>query len=143
MTKKERSEDSVPQEVSAQVKAEAGGLAEARPEELPVTGVTASYEESSIESVPVMVPPGVVEEFGYTIGITAWQNSRKIDALWCINQNRNSWVHVAGIGWKKLSNKYDSSAVGLTILGSSAKLTQSPVNYRDEADGMIHEMYVW
>ena len=29
------------------------------------------------------------------------------------------------------------------MLGGSARQTNSPVNYRDEADGMIHEMYVW
>ncbi|MHC4497460.1 MAG: hypothetical protein ACYSYM_16735, partial [Planctomycetota bacterium] len=122
--------------------AESGELAEARPEELPVTEM-ASSEEIGVDSAPLMTPPGLVEEVSYSTGVSAWQNSRKIDALWCINQNRNSWVHVIGIGWKKLSNKYDSATVALTTLGSSAKLTQSPVNYRDEADGMIHEMYVW
>jgi hypothetical protein len=41
---------------------------------------------------------------GAASGITAWQNSKKINGLWSINQDRNSWVGIEGIGWKRLSN---------------------------------------
>jgi hypothetical protein len=47
------------------------------------------------------------------------------------------------VGWKKLANNSDSAIVALTVLSASARQTQTQVNYRDEADGMIHEMYVW
>jgi len=53
------------------------------------------------------------------------------------------FVSVVGVGWKKLANNNDSAIVALTMLSGSAKLTQTSVNYRDEADGMIHEMYVF
>jgi hypothetical protein len=33
--------------------------------------------------------------------------------------------------------------MALTILGTHAREKSATVNYRDEADGMIHEMYVW
>ncbi len=75
--------------------------------------------------------------------ITAWLNNKKINALWTINQNRNSWVSIEGIGWKKLANNSDSAIVALTMLGAHAREKGSIVNYREEADGMIHEMYVW
>jgi hypothetical protein len=142
MTKKTKSEDSVPQELTAQVQAESDELAEARPEELAVEEI-AMAEEIDAGSAPAMTPPGVVEEVSYATGISAWQNSRKITALWSINQTRNSWAHVMGIGWKKLSNKCDSGTVALTVLAGNARQTQTPVNYREEADKMIHEMYVW
>jgi hypothetical protein len=29
------------------------------------------------------------------------------------------------------------------MLGANARQTQGAVNYRQEADNMIHEMYVW
>lgn len=76
-------------------------------------------------------------------GITAWNNNKQITALWSINQNRNSWVGVSGIGWKKLANNSDSAIVALTMLSAHARDTGSVVNCRDESDGMIHEMYVW
>jgi hypothetical protein len=70
-------------------------------------------------------------------------NGRKINALWAINETRNSWIGVAGIGWVKLANNSVKAIEAFTILGASAKRTQATVNYRQGADGMIHEMYVW
>jgi hypothetical protein len=142
MTNKAEFDESVPKELPAQVQAESGDLDEARPEDLALEQIELA-EEVDTASVPVMTPPGVVEEVSNSTGITTWKNSRKITALWSINQNRNSWAHIMGIGWKKLSNKCDSGSIALTVLASSAKLTQTPVNYREEADKMIHEMYVW
>ncbi|HEY2040089.1 MAG TPA: hypothetical protein VGG95_10515 [Edaphobacter sp.] len=74
---------------------------------------------------------------------SVWQYGKKINALWAINENRNSWVGVTGVGWVKLANNNDTAIVALTMLGADAKLTQGTVNYRQESDGMIHEMYVW
>ena len=33
--------------------------------------------------------------------------------------------------------------MAMTILGSNAKQTQTRFDYREEADGMIHEIYLW
>lgn len=77
------------------------------------------------------------------IGASVWVNSKKINALWAINENRNSWVSVAGIGWVKLANNSDSAIVAFTMLGANARQTQGNVNYRQEADKMLHEIYVW
>lgn len=76
-------------------------------------------------------------------GITAWNSNKKVTALWSINQNRNSWVGIGGIGWKKLANNSESAIVALTLLSAHAREKGSIVHYRDESDGMIHEMYVW
>jgi hypothetical protein len=80
---------------------------------------------------------------GVAAGVSAWLNNKRIVSLWSINQNRNSWVGVDGIGWKKLVNNSDSAIVALTMLSSHACEKGSPVNYREESDGMIYEMYVW
>jgi hypothetical protein len=87
--------------------------------------------------------PALLPTEGAASGVTAWQNSKKITGLWSINQNRNSWVHVDGIGWKKLANNSDSAIVALTLLGAHAREKGTNVNYREESDGMIREMYVW
>jgi len=96
-------------------------------------------------AAPTAEPPSAAE--GGTTGVgaaaTVWVNGKKINALWAINQNRNSWVGVAGVGWVKLANNSDSAIVALTMLGANAKITQGTVNYRQESDNMIHEIYVW
>jgi hypothetical protein len=76
-------------------------------------------------------------------GVAAWNTNKKVTALWSINQNRNSWLHIDGVGWRRLANNSDSVTMALTILGAHAREKASTVNYRDEADGMIHELYVW
>ena len=112
------------------------------------TGVTSSAAAPPMmmmsgadESAPMLRPAAL--EGAASGGITAWQNNKRITGLWSINQNRNSWVHVDGVGWKKLANNSDSAIVAPTVLGAHAREKNSPVNYREEADGMIREMYVW
>jgi hypothetical protein len=72
-----------------------------------------------------------------------WQTNKRITAIWGTNEPRNSWVLIAGLGWKRLAAGTDSSALALTVLASNGKLTNSRVDYREESDGFIHELYVW
>jgi hypothetical protein len=138
-----------------------------KPVSTPGEFLESGNSESCEESMPSLVPPSIGIGFekgdgqksttvetvetapslplggGTTSGITAWQNSKKINALWSINQNRNAWIGVEGIGWKKLANNSDSAVVALTMLATHAFEKGLNVNYRDESDGMIHEIYVW
>jgi hypothetical protein len=72
-----------------------------------------------------------------------WVIGKRINALWTINETRNSWVGIAEVGWVRLANNSDSAFVALAILGAHAKRTHGIVNYRQEMDDMIHEMSVW
>ena len=110
-----------------------------------LAAASSSSGTSSAAASPTAEPPTSVQTGGDigTIGATVWVNGKKINSLWAINENRNSWVGVAGVGWVKLANNSDTAIVALTMLGASAKQTQGIVNYRQESDNMIHEMYVW
>jgi hypothetical protein len=100
---------------------------------------------SAAAAAPTAEPPTSAQTDGDTgtIGATVWVNGKKINSLWAINENRNVWVAVAGVGWVKLANNSDSAIVALTMLGANARQTQGTVNYRQESDNMIHEIYVW
>jgi hypothetical protein len=74
---------------------------------------------------------------------STWQNNKKVNALWSINQNCNSWAGIEGIGWRKLFSGIETSTMALTIIASSALATQGPITYREEPDGMIHEIYAF
>ncbi len=142
MSTKANDKDASPQELPQQAQYQADDTAEAKPEEINIAdmGITA---ETMTDDCPIMTPPGVEEDLAYETGISVWQNSKKVNALWSINQTRNSCASIAGIGWKKLSNKCDSGNVALTILATHAKQTQRNMNFREEADKMIHEIYAW
>jgi hypothetical protein len=81
---------------------------------------------------------------GATDGVTAtWRNGVLISALWTIEETRNAFVHVAGVGWRKIYNGRDGAFAALVTLASQARQTNRAVNLREEADGMIHEIYLW
>jgi len=72
-----------------------------------------------------------------------WQSGVTVDALWSINQIRNAFMHVVNIGWVKIFNGSDGAFTALTALASQARQTGRTVTYRQEADGMVHEIYLW
>jgi hypothetical protein len=130
-------------------------LATVSPSALPPAGATAAEYGSASGTATAIAAPATANVAsdaaptvqpvgeGVSAGVGAWNNSKKITGLWSINQNRNSWTFVDGLGWRKLANNSDSAIVALSVLAAHAREKNSTVNYRDEADGMIHEMYVW
>jgi hypothetical protein len=66
-----------------------------------------------------------------------------VAALWSINEVRNAWVYLSGVGWKKLYNGRDWAFTALVALASQARETGRTINAREEADGMTYEIYLW
>ena len=94
------------------------------------------------QATPTQAVQGVAKQVAGAAG-TTWESQKTIVNQWTINQDRNSWIGVAGIGWQKLSTASDSGCVALTMLASNALTTKASVSYRRETDGMVHEMYVF
>jgi hypothetical protein len=96
---------------------------------------------------PKLAPPGagaasaVVAAAGAATG--TWTSGVKVNALWAQFSTRNAYMSVQNVGWVKILNVTDAAFLALTTLASQAKQTQSQVVYRTEADGMVHEIYLW
>jgi hypothetical protein len=74
---------------------------------------------------------------------SGWRNNRRIDGLWAHGpSNRNAWVHVQGLGWKKLWPSHDSQVAAMMTMAAHAKADGRNVNLYEES-GKIKEMYVW
>lgn len=114
-------------------------MATSKPKQASPAEFAVTNGDAHANAMPTLLPPQEVAGGG----IAAWVNNQKISGLWAINENRNVWVHIANVGWKKLGNGSDSALMAFTVLSACAKLQQSIYNYREEADGMIHEMYIW
>ncbi len=104
-----------------------------------------SHADASVgDTHPTEIPPEsltAAEDSGVGAGAT-WHDNKKITGLWCISQNRNSWILVSGLGWKRLATNSDSSVVALTMLGAHAKQLNRNVKLKEDG-GQIKEMYVW
>jgi hypothetical protein len=113
------------------------------PHALSASELTITTTAAAVAVEPELGPPGSPTANPATDGITTWATNVRIGALWANNAGRNGWAHVTGVGWKKLGGTTDFAHLGLVQLARLARDTNAAVNYRDEADGLIHEMYVW
>lgn len=75
-------------------------------------------------------------------GGSHWERDRRVTALWSADQERNAWVGIGGIGWRRLEGQHDSALVALTMLAAHAREQGARVSYREQ-DGVIQELYVW
>jgi hypothetical protein len=91
-------------------------------------------------SAPSMLPASAAAGGGVT---AAWRNNAKITGMWSINQDRNAWAHLDGIGWRNLAGNSASGIVTLNMLASHAYQTGSVAGCYEEDDGRISQMYVW
>ncbi len=113
-----------------------------RPVEL--TGDRLAAVETVTAQAPVLTPPGTAGSTAAVTGVTGtWTSGVMVDATWSINETRNAFFHVAGGGWKKIFNGTDGAFMALTTLVTQAKQTGHQIAIREEADGMVHEVYLW
>ncbi len=102
-------------------------------------GAVAETEQPTLQ--PGATGAEAIAALGSVTG--TWSTGALIDAMWSANEVRNAWMHVASVGWKKIFNGSDGAFMALTALASQARETGHSVNFRVEADGMVHEIYLW
>lgn len=119
---------------------------DARPKPLTEAQMAQSATGGEVEARPSLAPPVARTETsaGGTDGVTAstWR-SGTVTALWAQIQLRNAWMHVASLGWRKIFNGRDGSFQALTYLASQARQGGRTIQFREEADGMVYEIYLW
>jgi hypothetical protein len=128
-----------PQQAPPAEEAVAAGAAATAPTEAPPQEARVTSDGAAV--APTETPPQEATEEREGIGAT-WLNSKKVTALWSINNTRNSWVYLTDAGWKKLADNSDSAVMALTMLSSHAQHTGVTVNALEDV-GKITQIYVW
>jgi hypothetical protein len=72
-----------------------------------------------------------------------WHRGKRITGLWSINQNRNVWINLSTVGWRKLANSSDSGIVALNMAASHARQMNRSVDAYEDDKQQIKEIYVW
>ncbi len=72
---------------------------------------------------------------------TGWQTNRRVIGLWSIDQDRNAWAYVDGIGWRKIASDSDNIFFDLLVQVASAKTSNRPVNFYQQ-QGVIRQVYI-
>lgn len=117
-------------------------LVNGRPDETMVFG-DALVTEAIHSGVPLLTPPEETLATEAEEGISAWLTNKKILGLWTNSANKNSWISIQGVGWRKLFNASETAVVTMTMLAAHARAENRTVNIRVEADNLVHELYVW
>ena len=117
-------------------------LVDERPRELSHAELALTERAAAVDATPTLEPPRGATA-GDNAGAAIWRYDQRVSALWINNANRNSWAAIVGVGWKKLANNLDTGVIALSILAAHAKNMQSNFTCREEADGMIYEIYDW
>ncbi len=96
---------------------------------------------ASAVAVPTQEPPAQQGQQG--IG-AAWQMDKKVAGLYrTCGADRNSWMYVEGIGWRKFIENSDSAIMAFNIIAAHAKTTNKTVNYYEGDDGKVNTLYVF
>ncbi len=91
-----------------------------------------AYGECGIDSTMWAVE-GILE--------SGWLNNVRVTGLWTIDQDRNAWAYLNGIGWRRIAWDNDNIFFDLLRLLAAAKEGGRPVNvYQD--NGVIKQIYV-
>ncbi|WP_051304165.1 hypothetical protein [Calidithermus chliarophilus] len=106
---------------------------------LPIEDIT-GQQAAAEPMAPTFEPPAARAVEGIT---GTWISGKKVSMLWANSANRNVWLALTDIGWRKFADNSDSAAMAFTVLAANAKATQGQVSVREEADGKIYEIYVW
>lgn len=86
---------------------------------------------------------GIDSEMWATEGIveTMWLNNVLVQGAWAIDQDRNAWVYLSGVGWRKITTDNDNIFYNMLSQLLAAKAAGRPVNaYEDQ--GVIKQIYV-
>jgi hypothetical protein len=110
-----------------------------RPDELTVARILAAGEPQR----PTLFPPGTAGASEGAGAVTGTWSTVTVDATWSIDETRNAFFHVSGGAWKKVFNGTDGAFTTLVALIGQAKQTGHQIAIREEADGLVHEVYLW
>lgn len=100
-------------------------------------------DAASVSATAPTAGPPTVGDAATGEEVSATWRSGQVIALWSVNEIRNAWANVQGVGWKKIYNGRDGSFLALTTLASQARQTGRSINFREKADGMIYEICLW
>jgi hypothetical protein len=104
--------------------------------------------EPEAATMPRLMPPSMRDPSSMAeadLGAVAaiWRSSQYVDAMWSIDQTRNAFMLVRGLGWRKIYNGRDGAFTALVSLASQARQTGRQISFREESDGMVYEIYLW
>jgi hypothetical protein len=90
---------------------------------------------------PQLTPPEKAEGIK-GIETAVWSSDKRVNALYTTYNPHNSWMGIAGVGWKKLAIGSNSATEAMTMLAAHCREKNCRIDYSEE-NGLVKEIYVW
>jgi hypothetical protein len=94
-------------------------------------------------TAPILHPPGTVGATTGTANLAGTWQTKQVLALYSTRASRSGWAYLDGVAWRRFATTNDSAHVALSSLASAARTSGRAVMAREEADGQLHEIYLW
>jgi hypothetical protein len=93
---------------------------------------------------PVLTPPTAMAGLGgeEEVAAAGWHSGKAITRTYHSGAN-NSWIALAGVGWRRISPANESACGAMTIIAAHAVDNGRNVNAYEGDDGHIHQLYCW
>jgi hypothetical protein len=91
---------------------------------------------------PSLDPPGTPGAARAVIDAGIFSNVRVL-SLFSSGHSMNGYGFLEGVGWRRFATTNPSAHVNLGLLASGAREQGFATPVRHEADGQIHEIYLW
>ncbi|MGZ8554668.1 MAG: hypothetical protein ACXWV8_14750 [Chitinophagaceae bacterium] len=95
----------------------------------------------SVSNAPQFNPPEIKQDIT-AFEAAVWNTDKRVNALYTTFHPRNSWMSIAGIGWKKLATNSDSVCEAMTQLAAHCREKNCRIDFSEE-NGLVNEIYVW
>lgn len=107
-----------------------------------VASQTSFTSADAASNAPQLNPPVVQEGVSEAYGAAVWNTDKRVNALYTTMHARNSWMSIAGIGWKKLAVGSDSMCEAMSQLAAHCREKNCRIDFSEE-NGLVNEIYVW
>ncbi len=111
----------------------------ASPTQVPPTQVA---NAASAQERPTLEPPSNLAGQGGAAA-AGWQTDKKVQGLWNNCVDRNGYMYVEGLGWRKFADNSDSAMIAFNIIAAHAKSIGKGANFYEGDDGKVNTLYVW
>ncbi len=109
-------------------------------QERPTKAETIVSTTLSTNSYPTQDPP--TQDFS-AVQAAAWQNNKKVIGMWTNCVDRNSYMYIEDLGWRKFLETSDSAMMAFNIIAAHAKTMNKPVSFYEGDDGKVTTLFVF
>ncbi len=110
-------------------------------QERPANQATIVFGDNNLsDDFPTQEPPSQALK---AVQAAAWQNNKKVTGMWSNCADRNTYMHIDGVGWRKFIENSESAMIAFNLIAAHAKSTDKAITYYEDDNTKVTTVLVW